>query len=172
VLLTRLRRHGVADGVARGLGKSYTLAVLNKRIDLFEALVKSGQLTPKKSAAAALVHLIKNPDQYDVKAAIARTAAVQAPRVPKSEEAPTLSVTNLVDGMSPEERGAYLVRQLNLLLRGKLTTLELDALYEKAVTGELNVADVCAAVLKAKTGNQIPALLANLRASIHQADLF
>jgi len=85
---------------------------------------------------------------------------------------PILSVTTLVDTMSLEERGVYLVRQLNLLLRGKLTTLELDALHTKAVDGELNVAEVCAAVLKAKTGNQLPALLVNLRASIHQADLF
>ena len=173
VLLTRLRRHGVADGVARGLGRTYTLAVLNKRIDLFEGLVRSGQLTPRKSAAAALVHLIKNPDQYNAEAVLTKTVSTPARRLPKAtDEALTPSVTDLVDTMAPEERGVYLVRQLNLLLRGKLTTLELDALHAKAVDGELNVAEVCAAVLKAKTGNQIPALLSNLRASVHQAELF
>lgn len=172
VLLARLRRHGVTDGVARGLGRTYTLAVLNKRIDLFEGLVRSGQLTPKKSAAAALVHLIKNPDQYNAKTVPAKLDSAPTRRSPKTDEAPTLSVTDLVDIMSPEERGGYLIRQLNLLLRGKLTTLELDTLHARAVDGELNVAEVCAAVLNAKTGNQIPALLSNLRASVHQAELF
>ncbi|MFC4456407.1 replication initiator protein A [Deinococcus sonorensis] len=172
VLLTRLRRHGVTDGVARGLARTYALAVLNTRIDLFEALVRNGQLTPKKSAAAALVHLIKNPDQYSAETLPLRPVPAPARRVSKSDPAPSPSVSELLTTMSPEERGAHLIRQLNLLLRGKLTTLELDALHTKAVNGELDVAEVCAAVLKAKTANQVPALLAHLRASVHQAELF
>ena len=172
VLLTRLRRHGVTDGVARGLARTYALAVLNSRIDLFESLVRHGQLTPKKSAAAALVHLIKNPDQYNTDPPQATSSSAPVRRPTKTEDEPTLSVTDLVETMTPEQRGTHLIRQLNLLLRGKLTTLELDALHAKAVDGELNVAEVCAAVLKAKTNNQVPALLVHLRASVHHADLF
>lgn len=58
VLLTRLRKHGVTDGVSRGLARTYSLTLLNSRIDQFELLLRSGKLIPKKSAAAALVHLI------------------------------------------------------------------------------------------------------------------
>ncbi|MGY2895033.1 hypothetical protein [Deinococcus sp. UYEF24] len=118
------------------------------------------------------MHLIKNPDQYNAEAVPVKPVAASARRLARADDASPLSVTDLVGTMSPEERGAYLVRQLNLLLRSKLTTLEIDALHAKAVDGELNVAEVCAAVLKAKTGNQIPALLATLRASVHQAELF
>lgn len=82
VLLTRFRRHGVTDGVARSLAQIYSPALLLARIDVFEALVKSGNLVPKKSSAAALVHLIKNPDSYQAPAPLptAPTGGSSRPR--------------------------------------------------------------------------------------------
>lgn len=88
VLLTRLRRHGVTDGVARGLGQTSTLAVLNNRVDFFESLVRSGPLTPKKSAAA-LVRLIKNPDPNHADAGPARTKSPAPPRVMAARTPPS-----------------------------------------------------------------------------------
>lgn len=176
-LLARLRRHGVTDGVARALARSYSLALLTLRIEQFESLLRSGRLIPKKSEAAALVHLIKHPDQYpdmDLPAAAAGTLAGSSPspRRPVPETAETASLGELVLAMPAAERGDYLARQLNLLLRGKLSSLELDALRARAISGELEVAGFCAAVLKAKTEGRVPAFLAALRTSMTQAELF
>ncbi|GGR38452.1 hypothetical protein GCM10008957_54470 [Deinococcus ruber] len=66
VLAQRFRRHGVTDGVARQLVAEFARATLNAHIDRFEALVASGLLVIKKTPAAALVHLIRHPDQYPV----------------------------------------------------------------------------------------------------------
>lgn len=169
-LLTRFRKHGVTDGVARSLAQVYSAALLLARIDLFEALLRSGQLTPRKSAAAALVHLIKNPDGYVVTPALNPPAA--SSRVRKAPAAVTLppepTLAERVAAMSPPERGDYLVTQLGLQFRNRLSLLELDALRERGVTGELDVGAVIAEALRARTTNGSDAFLKRLRQSLNQ----
>lgn len=82
------------------------------------------------------------------------------------------SLSDRIEAMTLEERGNYLIQQLNLLLRGKLSVLEQDGLRERAVTGELNVAEVLTGVLSAVRERRVPELLRTLRESLRQRDLF
>lgn len=171
-LLARLRKHGVTDGVSRGLARSYSLKLLTDRIDWFESLVRSGKLTPKKSAAAALVHLIKNPDQYQATSSGVPVPNPRRAQLTSSEGSSEPSLADRVQVMTAEERGNYLIQQVNLLLRGKLSVLEQDTLRERAVTGELSVAEVLTEVLEAVKGRKVLELLRTLREGLRQPDLF
>lgn len=148
-LLHRLRLHGVADGVSRQLARQYTTSVLLARIDQFERLMKIGALQVKKTAAHALVHLIKHADQYpDAGAARPgqrRTVTVAEPRKGGSnlvsgqgaEESPATDWKTQLSEMSAEEVAAFVVKRIALLYARKFRVTELDVLREGLVRGQV-----------------------------------
>ncbi len=147
-LLHRLRTHGVADGVSRQLVRLYTVSVLMARVDLFERLVASGLLKIKKTAAHALVHLIKHPDQYPdsgqgrlVSMGSAAPAPARAPAF-LDEAAPALDLSAEIRSRSPEEAATFTAKRLALLYGRKFTTLEFDQLRHLIIAGELSAVTV------------------------------
>ncbi|MGY2895900.1 plasmid replication initiation protein [Deinococcus sp. UYEF24] len=170
-LLARFRKHGVTDGVSRAIAQTYATSLLIARIEQFEELVRSGQLVPRKSPAAALVHLIKNPDQYEAKKTNGRPPAVSrvtSPAQPMLLPDPELSLDDLVASKSPEERGDYLISQLQLSVRGRITLLEKDQLRQRAVAGELNVAEVIREVRHHNAEKRIDDFLYLMRVSLRE----
>ncbi|WP_407571612.1 replication initiator protein A [Deinococcus altitudinis] len=172
-LLARFRGHGVTDGVSRALAQTYNITLLLTRIEQFEDLLESRQLVVKKSAAAALVHLIKNPDQYEAPArktgdvrVNSRMAEDKARRKAEGPPAPESALEDWVATMSPSERGDHLSRQLRLLLGSRLSALELDHLRFRAVTGELDVTAVLRDALRHTSERRIDGFLLSLRASL------
>ena len=140
VLLHRLRLHGVADGVSRQLARQYTASVLSGRIDLFDRLVRSGQLRIKKTAAHALVHLIKNPDQYVDTQQGRALVLLEAPRRIAQQPEPDLSVPDFSEQLqeqSLEDAATFAVKRVSLLYHRKFTTLELDQLRQRLLQGDL-----------------------------------
>lgn len=140
-LLHRLRLHGVADGVSRQLARQYRTTVLMSRIDLFERLLKSGKLTLRKTAAHALVHLIKHPDQYveDDSAPARRAPSLAAEAQPApAEPSPTPGLAEQLQGLNDEQRATFAVKRVSLLYHRKFTPLELDTLRHRLLEGEMN----------------------------------
>lgn len=152
-LLHRLRLHGVADGVSRQLTREFTTSVLLARIEQFERLVASGQLRIRKTAAHALVHLIRHSDQYvadhhgeggrgqsntQAQKADQKPAAqkVTAPTEPTDGAAPDWAAQ--FAGMNAEEVGNFIVKRLSLLYSRKFTVAELDGLRQLLQQGQLD----------------------------------
>ena len=139
-LLHRLRMHGVADGVSRQLARQYTASVLMGRIDLFERLVNTNQLQVRKTAAHALVHLIKHPDQYvDSRAGAPRTVDA-APLKRAVEPPPSVPVDWAAQfaPMSPDEMANFIVKRISLLYNKKFTLMELDSLRQLLLQGQIH----------------------------------
>lgn len=137
-LLARLRTHGVTDGVSRQLARQYTSSVLMARIDQFDRLVKSGTLTIRKTAAHALVHLIRNPDQYpdpQVGRVITAAPASSPPsrRTIPEPELPTWSEE--LGTLSPEDAATFTVKRIALLFARRFTSSELDQLRHQVLHG-------------------------------------
>ena len=170
-LLARFRRHGVTDGVARALAQTYNITLLLARIEQFEQLLSSGRLLPRKSPAAALVHLIKHPDHYEAPARKASVQALAGSAVTTTRTAaqprliPEFPLEQRVAEMTPEERGDHLIRQLKLLTRG-LSLLEHDLLRQRAVSGELDVAAVLREALRSASERRAGEFLSSLRAGL------
>jgi plasmid replication initiation protein len=143
-VLHRLRMHGVTDGVSRQLARQYTTSVLSGRIGLFERLVKSGQLTVRKTPAHALVHLIKNADQYpDVSAGKVVTPSVAPPRVQAEKSAAEPALPGWAEElarMSPDEAAAFTAKRVSLLYARKFALTELDTLRDLVLRGRLDPA--------------------------------
>lgn len=140
-LLHRLRLHGVADGVSRQLARQYTASVLMARVELFERLVNTGQLQIRKTAAHALVHLIKHPDQY-VDARSTGMKTVESAPVRKVSEPPLPSSpvdwASQFAPMSPDQMATFVVKRLSLLYARKFTLVELDALRHMLLQGRVH----------------------------------
>ncbi len=149
-LLHRLRRHGVTLGVAQKLAKTYGKALLMQRIDQFERLVSANLLVVKKTPAAALVHLIKNPDQYvDVE----RTAkpvrkAAALPPAPRAEEERD-EYQELFAGLKPAQAAPLFVKRLSLAYKRSFDATVLDALQHGVKMGELDPVEVLKAGYRA-----------------------
>lgn len=140
-VLARLRKHGIADGVARQLARTYNASVLMRRIEHFERLVGSGALTIKKTAAAALVHLIKNPDQYITEDSRTRRSE-PVPAKPKApviqDSAPNLTLEQELDTLDRNGQASFAVKRLGLLFGRQLTTLDLDWVRTEILHGRLD----------------------------------
>lgn len=139
-VLHKLRFHGVADGVSRQLARQYTASVLLARVDLFEHLVRAGLLKIRKTAAHALVHLIKHPDQYvDPRAGQPAVAHVKsAPKRPSVDDTPAAPDWQAeLSGLSPEQVASFVIKRVTLLYPRKFSTNELDQVHHLLVTGEL-----------------------------------
>lgn len=145
-VLHRLRMHGVTDGVSRQLARQYTTSVLSSRIELFERLIKSGQLTVRKTPAHALVHLIKNADQYpDQSASKVITVPPAAPRprpLAADEPVPVPGWPEELARMSPDEAAAFTAKRVSLLYSRKFALSELDALRDLVLRGQLDPAQL------------------------------
>jgi plasmid replication initiation protein len=132
-LLARFRKFGVTDGVVQALASERSATTLGSAIDEFERRLQAG-MTIKKTRAAALVHLIKNPDQYIVREVMG--APVQAPKqVTHSASVPGPGSQDLLLAMNGEAQGEYVIKQLNLLYRNRLRPHELDTLRQAVVDG-------------------------------------
>ncbi len=143
-VLERLRGYGVAEGVARSLTREHGTAHLNAVMDRFSALLSAG-MNIKKTQAHALVHLIKNPDQYTdplglgVRVTTAPKSArkiVGSPRqlamhseLPEHEEWSSLPLT---------DQAEQLLKRFNLLYPRRLSLLETDTLRQAVITGQLD----------------------------------
>ncbi len=148
VLLHRLRLHGVTDGVSRQLVRQYTTSVLLARIDLFERLVKSRTLQIRKTAAHALVHLIRHPDQYSedgllsgktVIQSIPDTSAGESSRkvATPDDDIPAPNWEAELSAFDAEGQANFVVRRLSLLYSRKFKTAELDTLRQMIELGQL-----------------------------------
>lgn len=149
-LLQRLRTHGVADGVSRQLAREFTASVLMSRVELFEYLIKQGLLQIKKTAAHALVHLIKHPDQYPdprgPKTIVVREEPVrEKPDTPKQASSePEVGPPNWSQefaGMTPDEVANFVVKRLSLLYVKKFSVQELDVVRQLLLTSQLQPID-------------------------------
>lgn len=147
-LLARFRKYGVTDGVVQSLAKDRSAIALGAAIDEFERRLNSG-MSIKKTHAAALVHLIKNPDQYIVREVMGAPvqAAVRNRLAPEDRQ--PASTHDVLLAMDPESRGEYVIRQVNLLYRNKLRPPELDLLRQAVVDGALNAEVVLAEAIAA-----------------------
>lgn len=138
-LLARFRHHGVADGVVQSMCKDRSPASLGALLDEFDRLVAAG-MAIKKTRAAALVHFIKNPDQYivrEVMGAPVSTARRSTTALVRQEEMLPDPRSEWL-GMSANERGDHVIKQLNLLYRNKLKPHELDLLRQSVIEGHLD----------------------------------
>ncbi|WP_027482818.1 replication initiator protein A [Deinococcus pimensis] len=151
--LEALRRHHVAEGVARNLVLTYGPSAVIARVATFERQVASGTLVVKKSEAAALVHLVKNPDQYGTLAPSAVTPASPPARRTRAPldtpgDAPERSAQERIDeqlaGLDAGRRGDHVAKQLALLYGRKFNAAELDEVRHRVVTGTLDARDVLA----------------------------
>lgn len=144
-LLHRLRLHGVADGVSRQLTREFTTSVLLARVEQFERLVASGQLRIRKTAAHALVHLIRHSDQYLDAGGGARskgpyrtvTAQTTAPTLPTPGVAEATDWAAQFALLSADEVANFMVKRLSLLYTRKFTVTELDGLRQLLLQGQL-----------------------------------
>ena len=140
-LLARFRKFGVTDGVVQSLAKERSATTLGAAIDEFERRLKAG-MNIKKTHAAALVHLIKNPDQYIVREVMGApvTPSIRARVTPEQE--PQVSARDVLVAMDPEAQGEHVIKQINLLYRNKLRPPELDLLRQSVVEGSLQAETV------------------------------
>ncbi|TSA82158.1 Replication initiator protein A [Deinococcus detaillensis] len=146
-LMARFRKYGVADGVVQVLAQDRSNVALEAAIDEFECQLAAG-MQIKKTHAAALVHLIKNPDQYTVREVMG--APVKSPRrtaIPVATPVPDTGA--LLQSMTLQERGEYLIKQLNLLYRNKLRPQELDDVRQAVIEGRLQAQRVLEEAIKA-----------------------
>ncbi|GAA4004083.1 replication initiator protein A [Deinococcus rubellus] len=141
-LIRRLRQHGVVDGVARQLANEYSKALLLDLIDRFERLVSTGVLVVKKTPAHALVHLIRNPDQYPLAVTETPGPARRLPKVkpPELLTDPRTELEAEFLGKTPEQRSDAVLARLTLLYPRKFNVTELDVLRQKVLRGDLDPA--------------------------------
>jgi plasmid replication initiation protein len=135
-LLARFRKYGVADGVVQLMARERSATSLIAAVDEFDRKVAAG-MSIKKTHAAALVHLIKNPDHYTVREVMGAPMTSRRPVValPEPEEPDRRAV---LLSMPASDRGDHLVKQLNLLYRNKLRPHELDLLRQSVIDGHLD----------------------------------
>ncbi len=142
VLAQRFRRHGVTDGVARQLAAEYPRSVLTNSIDRFEALVDSRLLVVKKTPAAALVHLIRHPDQYPVAPAAAHRSATTirsgVVRVTEAPQEPSDLLRTEFSARTPQQAAEAVVQRLTLYFSKRWTPLELDAIRQGVASGQID----------------------------------
>ncbi|WP_027483180.1 replication initiator protein A [Deinococcus pimensis] len=171
-VLTLLGRHGVADGVARQLARTYGASTLMRAVERFETLVASGQLKVKKTAAAALVHLIKHPDQYPELVGGSMTpprpAVRQAPQPEPTEPVEDLLARELA-GLSEERRADLVVKRLGLYYKGKFSPMELDVLRQAVMSGRLDPHTVLQEALRRLASLEAQTFVDTLR--VHLASL-
>ncbi|AWT37344.1 Replication initiator protein A (plasmid) [Deinococcus actinosclerus] len=144
-LLNRLRSHGITDGVSRQLARQYTHSVLLGRIDQFERLVRSGELTVRKTAAHALVHLIRNSDQYPDggrRPGRVPAAPTQVKERPAAPEPVLPTWGEELAGMTPDEAATFTVKRVSLLFSKRFTLIELDQLRHEVLRGRLDPAQL------------------------------
>nr|WP_255449408.1 replication initiator protein A [Deinococcus arboris] len=145
-LLHRLRLHGVTDGVSRQLARQYSSTVLMGRVDLFEYLVQARQLTVRKTAAHALVHLIKNIDQYPDprkgRVVPSRTSSAAVAARPETEEPPVPTWGEELARMDKEGASSFAMKRVSLLYARKFSVSELDTLRDLMVRGRVDPAQL------------------------------
>lgn len=172
-LLDRFRRHGVTDGVIRQLARTYPATSLMRELERFEALVASGQLTVKKTSAAALVHLIKHPDQYPQAAGAAPRVTRSAPKVAVAEpDLPTGRAAIELDmqGLTPDGRADFALKRLKLYFRSnlKLTLEETDTFRAAVMDGTLSVPHLLEEALSAMTNLQAQVFVDELHLTLRR----
>lgn len=141
VMAQRFRRHGVTDGVARQLAGEHPRGVLLANIDRFEALVSSGLLVVKKTAAAALVHLIRHPDQYPAApTSPSRAGSTQRglQKLPDVAQDPGELLRAEFSAHTPQQSGEVVVQRLTLYFSKRWTPMELDVIRQAVVSGRLD----------------------------------
>ena len=142
-LLARFRKYGVADGVLHLLAREMSAQSLIAAADDFERRVAAG-MQIKKTHAAALVHFIKNPDQYIVRQVMGEPVATSQKALAKllATDPERPGTHELLRAMTAEDRSEYLVKQLNLLYRNKLRPHELDVLKQGVLLGKLDAGGI------------------------------
>lgn len=163
LLLLRLSSHGVASGVARTLLTEHEASWITAQVDRFEALVASKVLTVRKTPAAALVHLLKHPDEYPYPAA----APPKSPR-PRAAmepllEAPVPDFTEDFAGLDPEQATGRLVTRLGTHYRRLMNLEDMDLLREAVLAGRVNPADIYALAMRAVATMQREVFVQQLR---------
>ncbi len=140
-VLDAMRRHGVSEGVARSLAATRGGPFIMQHVALFEHLLTTQQLTIKKTRAAALVHLLKNPEQY-------RSAPARPAALPVEARKPVAAVTPPPEagddvahdfaGLDAEAQADLAIKRLNLMYRKHFSTAELDEIRHRVLHGELH----------------------------------
>lgn len=139
-LIERLRGYEIADGVARKLVQDHSRDWLISQMTRFDALVSTGALVPRKSRAAALMHLLRNPDDYPY-------PKVEPRRAKPSRMDPMLTLEPTDVGaryltMSPEQAADAIVKDLRLYFRQKLSLSHLEMLRTAVLEDRINPAEV------------------------------
>ena len=143
----RVQLPRVADGVARRLVREVGQPFLTESLDRFDRLVRAGVLVVKKSKAAALIHLIQNPDEYPYPNA-APSVRSPAPSEPSSKAArmePLLALPSVREeflDLDPTQAAEKALGRLGVHYRKLLSVSELDRLRHAIVQGRLDAAEL------------------------------
>ncbi|AFD24546.1 Plasmid replication initiator repA-related protein [Deinococcus gobiensis I-0] len=170
-LSRRFRSYGVADGVARRLVREVGPPFLTESMDRFDQLMRSGVLVVKKSKAAALIHLIQNPDEYPYPSA-APTVPSPAPAEPARKAArmePLLAAPSVRDeflGLDLTQAAEKALGRLGVHYRKLLTVAELDRLRHALIQGRLNAAELLDEAMGAVARLEKEAFAQRLRAQL------
>lgn len=170
VVTFRLKQYGVTGGAARDLATHHPREWLIAQMDRFDHLVRTQVIVVKKTPAAALVHLLKNPDHYPYpKSPQTATAPAtrKAARMEPLLEAP--AVEDLFDIASLEEAAERLLTYLSPHYRKLLSAADLDRLRHAVMTGRLEASAVAREGLAAVTRLDRPAFVSTLREHLNEA---
>ncbi|MFC6593163.1 replication initiator protein A [Deinococcus lacus] len=149
-LAQRLQSYGIADGVARRLSNELGSQTLYDHMDRFDWLVRTGVLVVKKTKAAALMHLIRHPDEYPypVKGPEKDRKASQKARLPEPLLEPP-SVAQEFSRLSPEDAAERAVSRLAFHFRKELKPELLDYLRQQFLQGQMPVVETLEAAMSA-----------------------
>lgn len=139
-LAQRLQSYGIADGVARRLSNELGSQTLYEHMDRFDWLVRTGVLVVKKTKAAALIHLIRHPDEYPYPS----KGSEKDEKVPRKAQTPQPlleppSVAQEFSRLSTEDAAERAVSRLAFHFRKELTPELLDHLRQQFLHGHLPV---------------------------------
>ncbi|GGJ27122.1 replication initiator protein A [Deinococcus roseus] len=143
-LVDVLMENGVAESRARDLVRQYGEQVGEAAVRM-ETMLKSG-FRPR-NPAGFLVDLLMNPGKYAQDGENPENTLSLEPsnskleldrQVLSAEQGEQQRLREEYDRMSPGQRGEYVVRTLNLLIRSALKPLEYDLLQDAVVQGEVD----------------------------------
>lgn len=162
LLMVRLGSYGVAPGVARTLLTEHDPEWITAQIDRFDALVAAKVLSVKKTPAAALVHLLKHPDEYPYPPAPNRPERPRAAMEPLLE-APVPDFAQDFEGLDPDQAAGRLVTRLGMHYRKLMNLEDMDLLREAVLSGRVKPADIYSLAMRGVATMQREVFVQQLR---------
>lgn len=160
-LMRKFREYGVADGMVRKLVREHGESFLADTVARFASLLSSGVLVPRKTKAAALMHLIGNPDDYPYPAAPSAPAKLRPSVMEPMLAEPTLE-EDFAD-LTPDRAAERLIRRLDLYYRKLLKAGDYDQIRFRVQSGELIPAELLKEAIAAVVAGKREQFVSELR---------